>query len=239
MLIRQNPLAAPKRVEDIYFCAKLAACIINAVAAFSDMYTCSAAHGYIVTGSLVECMYHLVHYWREQSDAGSDAEDTILQSFQTAFRLLEELSARSVSARQAITLLKDQVLDGSSLRDLLPSPRALPIAKGDDLSIDFSESDEYLDWSSKLAKRALACVILPGLFDAGFGAFGMDDMQSQPVLGPGAHAVLELAKWDLGDAQWLDSEMTGFAMPTAEVVDFANFKDFAADVGADWNLSPS
>jgi hypothetical protein len=139
MIIRRNPLTSREdRVEDKAICALLAINTIEAISGFLQVHTYCPPCGYFIASSLVECIYHVVYTVKDKHLQTSHRQ--ALDSFKTAYQLLEELAVRDNSARKAVRVLKESMLNdvrpsSPLLSDLLDQPEGLDEHNnmGDDL----------------------------------------------------------------------------------------------------------
>ena len=155
MIIRQNPLTAPKTLESAHFCAFLASDTIEAIATFVENSSNLNCFGYFMTASILECMYHLVQMLQNSSLATDRA--AALSSFQAAYQLLEDLATTVDSAKRALKTLNESVLLGDTALSLFSA--ASPPIDG-----QFMNKKGYLESSGKSAVLSIVIMLGPGAF---------------------------------------------------------------------------
>jgi hypothetical protein len=104
MIIHQNPLfEGTTDPETSSFCAELAMKTVEAISTFTKLFP-SRPSAYFNTASLVECIYQLMPFLRDQ--AKREGDRAALSSFREARSLLSDLSRLTEGAKRALSALE-------------------------------------------------------------------------------------------------------------------------------------
>lgn len=195
-------MAIPGRTEDKCLCALLATNTIDALVAFSEIHMYYETHGYFMTTSIVECIYHLVHFCQLRDPKLANDRTTALKSFQTAYRLLNKLSSHSNSAKRAITVLKENVLIG-------PTAAGLFLESPPDAGDSNKETTETNDctWTGAYKPNFQKLPTQTNMKIPDIPSDEFEDVQTTTMTSQVPHPpVSEMLTWDLDDIQWSELE---------------------------------
>jgi hypothetical protein len=104
MIIRQNPLFEEiNNPKNKNLCAELAIKTVEAISTFTKLFPSSHPSAYFNTASLVECIYQLMPFLKDQARGEDDT--AALRSFREARKLLSDLSGLTEGAKRALCAL--------------------------------------------------------------------------------------------------------------------------------------